>query len=61
MCLCSCRQECFTDFLLTKRILHLQNDRFVIFADMMYIVQQFHDGEFRQSEALAEFSIIIFL
>jgi len=28
---------------------------------MMYLVRQFRDGELRQSEALAAFSIIIFL
>jgi len=33
----------------------------MIFAGMMYIVQQFRDDEFWQSEALAAFSIIIFL
>jgi len=27
----------------------------------MYLVQQFRDGKLRQSKALAEFSIIVFL
>ena len=45
----------FTDFVIAKQPL-------VIFADMMYLVQQFHDGQLRQSKAWRIFfSIIIFL
>ena len=42
----------FTDFVIAERPL-------VIFADMMYLVQQFSDGKLQQSEALAAFSIIL--
>ena len=49
-----------TDFVITKQRLHDIGGHDVS-GSAVYLVQQFCDGELWQSEALAEFSIIIFL